>query len=69
MKKMKRRTRMKKMMVMKEKNRIHRMKTQIAALMDLANLKSLTSLMNSNLNLNLNLMNSMNWKSLTHSGN
>jgi len=67
MKKMKRRTRMKKMMVMKEKNRIHRMKTQIAALMDLANLKSLTSLMNSNLN--LNLMNSMNWKSLTHSGN
>jgi len=58
---------MKKMMVMKEKNRIHRMKTQIAALMDLANLKNLTSLMNSNLN--LNLMNSMNWKSLTHSGN
>ena len=64
MKKMKRRTRMKKMMVMKEKNRIHRMKTQIAALMDLANLKSL---MNSNSN--LNLMSSMNWKSLTHSGN
>jgi len=58
---------MKKMMVMKEKNRIHRMKTQIAALMDLANLKSLTSLMNSNLN--SNLMNSMNSKSLTHSGN
>jgi len=58
---------MKKMMVMKEKNRIHRMKTQIAALMDLVNLKSLTSLMNSNSN--LNLMNSTNWKSLTHSGN
>jgi len=65
---------MRKMKVMKEKNRRHRMKTKIAALMDLANLKSLMSLMNlnSNLNLNwmnLNWMNLMNWKNLTHSGN
>jgi len=62
------------MKVMKEKNRRHRMKTKIAALMDLANLKNLTSLMNlnSNLNLNwmnLNWMNLMNLKSLRHSGN
>jgi len=59
---------------MKEKNRRHRRKTKIAALMDLANLKNLTSLMNSNSNLslnwmNLNWMNLMNWKNLTHSGN
>jgi len=54
--------RMRMMMAMTEKNRIHRMRTQIAALKDLASLKNLKSL-------SLNLKNLKSWKSLRHSGN
>jgi len=61
--------RMRMMMAMTEKNRIHRMRTQIAALKDLVNLKNLMSLNLNLMSLNLNLKNLMNWKSLTHSGN
>ena len=53
---------MRKMMVMKEKYRICRTKTQIAVLMDLV--KNLM-----NWNLSLNSMNLTNWRNLTHSGN
>jgi len=62
MRKTKMRTKMMKMMAMTGKNRIHKTRTQIVALKDLVSLKNLT-------NLNLNLKNLMNWKSLRHSGN
>jgi len=52
--------RMRMMMAMTEKNRIHRMRTQIAALKDLVSLKNLKS---------LSLKNLKSWKSLRHSGN
>jgi len=57
------------MMVKKERNRIHRMRKQIAVLMDLVNLKSLMSLMSLNLSSSLNLKSLKSWKSLTHNDN